>query len=122
MNPPLSMKSPDFHNAAFIAAHIEETLAFYYPRAIDPAGGHYQFFLDDGSVYDRHTRHLVSSTRYVFIWANAWRRFGGEHYRRELQRALEFLREAHRNPRTGGHAWLLSWRNGPVEQVVDATN
>jgi mannose/cellobiose epimerase-like protein (N-acyl-D-glucosamine 2-epimerase family) len=116
------MKLPDFRDTGFIAKHVEQTLGFYYPRAIDPTGGHYQFFLDDGSVYDRYTRHLVSSTRYVFVWANAWRRFGGVHYRAELERALGFLRAAHRNPLTGGYAWLLSWRDGAVEQVLDPTN
>ena len=116
------MNAVDFHNADFITAHVERTLAFYYPRAIDPSGGHYQFFLDDGTVYDRHTRHLVSSTRYVFVWASAWRRFGREEYRRELERALHFLRRTHRNPHSGGYAWLLSWRDGKVEQVRDATN
>ena len=116
------LKSPDFQDADFIAAHVKETLAFYYPRAIDPSGGHYQFFLDDGTVYDANTRHLVSSTRYVFVWANAWRRFGSEHYRKELERSLSFLRQAHRNAHTGGYAWLLSWREGAVEQVLDATN
>ena len=115
-------KTPDFQDADFIAAHVKKTVAFYYPRAIDPGGGHYQFFLDDGTVYDANTRHLVSSTRYVFVWANAWRRFGSEHYRRELERSLSFLRQAHRDPRTGGYAWLLSWRDGAVEQVRDATN
>jgi mannose/cellobiose epimerase-like protein (N-acyl-D-glucosamine 2-epimerase family) len=116
------MKAPDFRDPGFVAAHIEQTLGFYYPRAIDPTGGHFQCFLDDGTVCDRHTRHLVGSTRYVFVWANAWRRFGGDHYRRELERALDFLRGAHRDPRTGGYAWLLSWRDRIVEQVLDPTN
>ncbi|HTT09452.1 MAG TPA: AGE family epimerase/isomerase [Burkholderiaceae bacterium] len=116
------MNAADFQDADFIAAHVERTLAFYYPRAIDPIGGHYQFLLDDGTVYDPHTRHLVSSTRYVFVWANAWRRFGLLHYRRELERALDFLRRAHRDPQGGGYAWLLSWRAGRVDQVLDPAN
>jgi mannose/cellobiose epimerase-like protein (N-acyl-D-glucosamine 2-epimerase family) len=116
------MKPPNFQDAEFIVAHIAETLRFYYPRAIDPTGGHYQFLLDDGTVYDRDTRHLVSSTRYVFIWANAWRRFGDAHHLGETKRALDFLRSAHRNPQTGGYAWMLSWRDGAVAQVLDATN
>jgi len=116
------MKPVDFRDPAFVKRHIEETLAFYYPHAIDPSGGQYQFFLDDGTVYDRHTRHLVSSTRYVFVWASAWRRFGVDHYRTELRRSLEFLRGAHRNPQTGGYAWQLAWRDGAVERVIDSTN
>ena len=116
------MKPPDFRDPGFVAAQIEEILRFYYPRAIDPTGGHFQCFLDDGTVCDRHTRHLVGSTRYAFVWANAWQRFGGAHYRRELERSLDFLRQAHRDPRTGGYAWLVSWREGAVERVLDPSN
>jgi len=106
-------ETPNFQDAEFIAAHIAETLRFYYPRAIDPTGGHYQFLLDDGTVYDRDTRHLVSSTRYVFIWANAWRRFGDAHHLGETKRALDFLRMRIATPQTGGYAGLLSWRDAP---------
>lgn len=45
---------------------MRHTLDFYRPRAIDASGGLFHFFRDDGTVYDAHTRHLVSSTRFVF--------------------------------------------------------
>ena len=70
---------PDFRDPAFLRAHIGDTLAFYLPRAIDPSGGLFHFLRDDGSVYDAHTRHLVSSTRYVVTLSMAVRRgLGGE--------------------------------------------
>ena len=47
-----------------------------HARCVDASGGFFQFFKDDGTVYDRRTRHLVSSTRFVFNHAMAWRRFG----------------------------------------------
>jgi mannose/cellobiose epimerase-like protein (N-acyl-D-glucosamine 2-epimerase family) len=50
--------------------------AFYHPRAIDPSGGFYHFFKDDGTVYDAAHRHLVSSTRFVFTYAMAYRHLG----------------------------------------------
>ena len=56
---------PDFHSPETLLAHIAHTMQFYHPRCIDPSGGFYHFFLDDGTVYDEHTRHLVSSTRFV---------------------------------------------------------
>ena len=58
---------PDMHTRAAILLHVEHTLSFYHPRAIDPSGGFYHFLKDDGTVFDAHTRHLVSSTRYVFL-------------------------------------------------------
>jgi mannose/cellobiose epimerase-like protein (N-acyl-D-glucosamine 2-epimerase family) len=66
---------PDFTDTGFLRAHIADTMAFYHPRAIDPAGGFFHYFRDDGSVYDRTHRHLVSSTRFVYDYAMAAREF-----------------------------------------------
>lgn len=55
---------PDFRSRSFLLDHIRHTMAFYHPRAIDPQGGFFHFFRDDGSVYDTKTRHLVSSARF----------------------------------------------------------
>ena len=107
----------DFRSRDFLIAHIRHTMAFYHPRCIDPAGGFFHFFKDDGSIYDTQTRHLVSSTRFVFNYAMAYLHFGDDIYREGVRHGLAFLRDVHRNPETGGYAWLLS--NG---HVTDATN
>src|SRR5690606_41387972 len=54
---------PDFRSREFLLGHVRDTMAFYHPRCIDPDGGFFQFFRDDGEVYDRHTRHLVKIGR-----------------------------------------------------------
>ncbi len=108
---------PDFRDRHFLLDHIRHTMAFYHPRAIDPRGGFFHFFRDDGSVYDRHTRHLVSSTRFVFNYAMASRRFADTDYLQATRHGLAFLRERHRNAATGGYAWLLEG-----DRVADATN
>jgi mannose/cellobiose epimerase-like protein (N-acyl-D-glucosamine 2-epimerase family) len=114
--------APDFHRRDVLLKHVRHTLDFYHPRAIDPSGGFYHFLKDDGSVFDAHTRHLVSSTRYVFLWAMAARHFPDTPaYLDNTRRAVEFLRKVHRNPTTGGYAWQLSWKDGKAE-VLDATN
>ncbi|MEO8006229.1 MAG: AGE family epimerase/isomerase [Betaproteobacteria bacterium] len=92
-------------------------MAFYHPRAIDSAGGFFHFFRDDGSVYDAQTRHLVSSTRFVFNYAMAYRRFGDEAYLRAAKHGLDFVRQRHRDPQTGGYAWFLDGAD-----VADGTN
>lgn len=113
---------PDFHQRQPILDHVRHTLAFYQPRAIDPSGGFYHFLKDDGSVFDAHTRHLVSSTRYVFVWAMAARHFPDTPaYLDNTRRAVAFLREVHRNPASGGYAWQLYWERGQAT-VLDATN
>ena len=99
---------PAFRDPAFLDRHIQDTMAFYHPRCIDrERGGFFHFFKDDGSIYDRDTRHLVSSTRFVFNYAMAYRRYGDAAYRDAVRHGVAFLRDAHRNPRTGGYAWLL---------------
>jgi len=108
---------PDFRSREFLFGHVRDTMAFYHPRCIDPGGGFFQFFRDDGQVYDRHTRHLVSSTRFVFNYSMAFQAFGDPAYRDAVKHGVDFLREVHRNPETGGYAWLLRDRD-----VIDATN
>jgi mannose/cellobiose epimerase-like protein (N-acyl-D-glucosamine 2-epimerase family) len=108
---------PDFRDPRFLLDHIRHTMAFYHPRAIDPQGGFFHFFRDDGSVYDTHTRHLVSSTRFVFNYAMAFRRFGDAAYLQAVVHGVGFLRNRHRNAQTGGYAWLLDG-----ERISDGTN
>ena len=79
--------APDFRSQAFLREHIAHTLAFYHPRAIDPKGGFYHYFKDDGTVYDASHRHLVSSTRFVFNYAMAHREFRDSAHLDEIGRA-----------------------------------
>ncbi len=108
---------PDFRSRSFLLDHIAQTMAFYHPRAIDPSGGFYHFFKDDGTVYDARTRHLVSSTRFIFNYAMAWRQFKRPEYLEAVHHGIRFLRSAHRNPKTGGYAWVLDGTS-----VHDSTN
>jgi mannose/cellobiose epimerase-like protein (N-acyl-D-glucosamine 2-epimerase family) len=108
---------PDFRSREVLLDHIRHTMAFYHPRAIDPRGGFFHFFRDDGTVYDVQTRHLVSSTRFIFNYAMAYRQFGDPAYQRAAEHGTEYLRESHRNASTGGYAWLLDG-----QRVADGTN
>ena len=108
---------PNFRSPAVLLDHARHTMRFYHPRAIDPAGGLYHFFKDDGAVYDAQHRHLVSSTRFVFTYAMAYRHFQDPAYLEGLKHALRFVREAHRAPDGSGYAWML---NGT--EVEDGTN
>jgi mannose/cellobiose epimerase-like protein (N-acyl-D-glucosamine 2-epimerase family) len=113
--------APDFHRRQALLDHVRHTLAFYHPRAVDPSGGFFHYFKDDGTVYDRHTRHLVSSTRFVFLWAMAARHFPDvPAFMDHTRRAVTFLRDVHRDPVHGGYAWLLHWQDGRA-RVLDAT-
>lgn len=110
--------APRFRDPDFLIRHIRTTMAFYHPRCIDrERGGFFHFFRDDGSVYDAHTRHLVSSTRFIFNYAMAAGRFGDPEYLEAARHGVAFLRDRHRNPATGGYAWLLD-----RDRILDGTN
>ena len=81
--PPL----PDFRSAAFLRQHLRDTMAFYDPVATDPSGGQFRFFLDDGMVYNPHTRHLVSATRFVVTHAMLYRTTGEARYQAGMRHA-----------------------------------
>ena len=111
---------PDFRSPDFLIGHVQHTLAFYDGRSLDPHGGFFHFFKDDGTVYDRRTRHLVSSTRFVFNNATAWRRFGRPEHLAATRHGLEFLQRAHAHPQ-GGYLWEVDWHEGRA-QVRDGTH
>lgn len=111
------MAAPDFRSKAFLTDHIRTIRAFYQPQVKDPKGGFFQHFRDDGSIYDADTRHLVSSTRFVFNHA-VWFELEGEAaLLDDVRHGVRFLRERHLNPETGGYAWLLQG-----DEVLDGTN
>jgi mannose/cellobiose epimerase-like protein (N-acyl-D-glucosamine 2-epimerase family) len=111
---------PDFRSPDFLLGHVRHTLSFYDGRCVDPSGGFFHFYKNDGTLYDRRTRHLVSSTRFVFTNAMAHRRFGGIAYQQRVRHGLTFLQQAHAQPQ-GGYAWQLDWNEGR-STVRDGTN
>ncbi|WP_211665265.1 AGE family epimerase/isomerase [Leucothrix arctica] len=112
------MAQIDFKSAYTLEQHIQRTLAFYKPNVFDAAGGFFQNFRDDGSVYDAETRHLVSSSRFVFNYAMAARYSADDSYLPWVEHGLDYLETAHRQPNgERGYSWVLDETG-----VVDATN
>jgi len=95
-----------FDTREFLQTHTESILAFYEPVVRDPKGGFFQNFRDDGSVYDPVNRHLVSSTRFVFNYAEAYRRGYGDHYADWARMGLKYLETHHRVDATGHFGWM----------------
>ena len=112
---------PNFNSPQFLRGHIADTLNFYEPNVDDPHGGFYQNFLDNGEVYDKSTRHLVSSTRFVFNYARAYQEFGDSKYLQRVKSGIEFIRRAHYIEATGGYNWLIEVQDGAVT-AKDQTN
>jgi mannose/cellobiose epimerase-like protein (N-acyl-D-glucosamine 2-epimerase family) len=99
--------SVHFRKRSFLLDHIRHTLAFYDPRVVDPAGGFFQCYKNDGTIFDTSTRTLVASARFVFNYAMAYKQFGTPDYRARVLHGLDYLRQVHRNPATGGYAWRI---------------
>jgi len=109
---------PTFNSKEFLLEHISSIMSFYHPRCIDKeVGGFFQNFRDDGSVYDSKTRHLVSSTRFIFNYAMAAKEFNNSEYLDVAKHGINYLRQFHLNDKTGGYAWILN-----DKETQDPTN
>ena len=116
--------TPDFRSPAFLREHVAQTIGFYDGRCLDPSGGFFQSYGDDGTVLDARTRHLVGSTRFVITHAMALRALPGHPragaWREAIRHGLRFLHSAHRDREHGGYHWLLDW-DGERATVRDGT-
>lgn len=104
----------NFQSRGFLEQHIAKTLQFYEPRAVDPAGGFFHYFLDDGTVYNTTHRHLVSATRFVFNGAMARRHSGRAAVADWARHGLAHL-AAFRLP-SGLYAWTVN--HGHIEDAT----
>ena len=106
----------NYRDSAFLGNHIRSIIDFYHPACIDrEVGGYINQFLDDGTIYDRTTKHLVGTCRFIYNYAIAWLVLQDEEYRDASTHGLRFLQEVHRQP-DGGFAWVLQGR-----EVEDGT-
>lgn len=105
-----------YRDSAFLRNHIQSILSFYHPICIDnELGGYINQLRDDGSIFDRMTKHLVGTCRFVYNYSLAFLLFDESVYRDAAAHGLNFLQEAHRQA-DGGFAWVLQGR-----EVEDGT-
>ncbi len=81
---------------------------FYRTHAFDPEGGFHHCLRDDGSVCAPGPRHLVSSTRFVYLFSNGVRVLGDDSLRPLVRHALTYLTHRHYRPDTDTFRWELS--------------
>jgi len=106
-----------YRTSDFLTAHIKSILDFYEPTIVDSSGGFFQNFKDDGSVYDRDSRHLVSSTRMVINYCRAYGLFGEDKFRRRALHGLTFVAGRHWDEKRQAYNWTLS-----ADEPDDQTN
>ena len=64
---------PACRSPAFLREQINSILKFYAPVVRDPRGGFHNQLLDDGTVYDPSTKHVVGTCRFIVNYALAAR-------------------------------------------------
>lgn len=107
----------NFRDPAFLRGHIRAILEFYHPHCIDTTyGGYINQLRDDGSIFDRTTKHLVGTCRFIFNYAVGAMLFGEPRYLAAAEHGLDFLQTYHRDPERGGYAWILD-----LQTVTDPT-
>jgi len=105
-----------YRKPAFLLDHIASIIAFYHPICIDEKfGGYINQLRDDGSVYDRNTKHLVGTCRFIYNYSLASIALGEPAYKEAAAHGLRFLQNHHRQA-DGGFAWVLQNR-----EVEDGT-
>ena len=104
LSPKIAM--PNFTSALFLNGHIDDVLNFYLPNCFDKDGGFYHYFNDEGEVYNSSHRHLVSATRFVVNWVQAWQHKKDPLYLKWAGHALRHLDEKFKT-HDGDYVWTL---------------
>ena len=100
----------NYRDPNVLRRHIRRIIDFYHPACIDSErGGYINQFTDDGTIYDRDTKHLVGTCRFIFNYAVAAELFASGEYRSAAAHGVAFLQSAHRQS-DGGFAWVLGPR------------
>ena len=107
----------DYRSRDFLLQHVRNTLAFYDQHAFDESGGFFHCLMNNGESFNPGLKTLVASCRFVFNYAKAYEQFGKAEHKDKLIHGLNYLRNTHRNPSTGGYAWKIE-----SGEITDSTN
>lgn len=103
----MTTQTPNFRSHEFLTQQIEKIFDFYYPACMDfELGGYNNQFLNDGTIYDARTKHLVGTCRFIIVLSTASITLDRPELKDDIRHGLKFLREHHRQS-NGGYAWLL---------------
>jgi len=101
----------------FVKSHAREILDFYLPGCVDEqVGGFYQGYLRDGSVYDKETKDLIGTARFVVDFSLAEQMVESGEYDSLIEHGLSFLLNEHRDQEQRGYFQHLSGREPDRER------
>ncbi len=97
-----------FRRPDWLTKHIFDNLHFYYPRCINQQdGGYFHCFLDDGTICDHHTKHIVGTSRFIIIFSIGARLSGAPWCVDAAKQGLISLQNHFRDQEHGGYFWKL---------------
>jgi len=98
----------NYYEPEFLLSHVKSILKFYDDKVVDPSGGFYHNYLDDGTLFDSEFRQLVSSTRIVVNYAMAGMVFERQDYLDIARHGLDYVEQVHWQEDQQAYAWTLS--------------
>lgn len=97
----------NFFDKDFLQDHCQSILDFYNPRVVDPSGGFFHNFYDDGELFEPRFKHLVSSCRIVINYCRAYQVFDEPEYLQKAQHGLAYIELSHKDETKQNYAWTL---------------
>ena len=102
----------EFLSAEFLTEQCKNILKFYDQRVIDPIGGYFQNYYDDGTLYDHGDKHLVTNCQIIVNYALASMFFTNdknrqEHYVSIATHGLHHLENSHWQADSETYIWSI---------------
>ena len=91
----------------FLLSHCRDILAFYDARVMDPTGGFFHNYLDNGEIFNPGFRQLVSSTRLIVNYSRASQVLKEPSYMDYALHGLNYLETVHWQAESRTYAWTL---------------
>lgn len=101
------LNEKNFRSREFLLEHIESSMKFFHPHCINPSGGFFHFFKEDGTIYNNTTHVLVTQARFVFSYAVAYQHLHKAEYLAAVRHGVAYLRGPLRNTSNGAYHWVL---------------
>lgn len=100
----VNVKSEEYINEQIFSA-----LNYYYPNCMDlKYGGYAGEMLDDGTIIDARTKHLVATCRYIYSFSAGALLNGPEWCKEAAEHGIRFLQSYHLDKENGGYFTELS--------------
>lgn len=115
----MSKTVKNFYDKDVLVEHIKSIFAFYDPIVVDPQGGYFQNYLDDGEIFNPSFKQLVSSTRIVVNYAQASTILKNAAYKKIAEHGLDFVEQVHWQEESQSYAWTLE-NNKPLDMTQQA--